>query len=98
MSDDDALRLCREIEASLDISMEIGSVVQEEFAEWLSAAKAGIKPYYWDRYRRLLDVKDFPSRVITRLDEVTDRILGLLEDPKKRGPWDRRGMVVGHVP
>lgn len=24
-------------------------------------------------------------------------MLGLLEDPKREGPWDRRGLVVGHV-
>lgn len=97
VSDEEAEKLCREVEASLDISMAIGSVVQEEFAEWLDAEKASIDPYYWERYRRLLEQKNFPSRVILRLDEVTDRILGLLENPKKPGSWDRRGMTVGHV-
>jgi hypothetical protein len=31
------------------------------------------------------------------MDEMTDRTLGLLEDPQRSGPWDRRGLVVGHV-
>src|SRR5690606_15645983 len=30
-------------------------------------------------------------------DDSTDRILGLLEDPERTDPWDRRGLVVGHV-
>lgn len=97
VSDAEANHLCREIEASHDIYMEIGSVIQEEFTEWLDASKPMIEPYYWDRYKRLLQQKRFPSRVISRLDDVTDRILGLLENPAKEGGWDRRGMVVGHV-
>jgi hypothetical protein len=97
VTDEEAERLCKDIEASLDITMAIGSVVQEKFAEWLGSRKAEISPYYWERYRQYLEQKNFPQRVITRLDGVTDRILGLLENPKKPGPWDRRGMVVGHV-
>ena len=97
VSDAEADRICKEIEARLDISMNIGSVIKEEFEEWLTAEKANIDPYYWERYRKLLVQKNFPHRVIARLDEVTDRIVGLLENPQKSGPWDRRGMVVGHV-
>jgi hypothetical protein len=35
--------------------------------------------------------------VVNRLDDVTDQILGRLENPKRTGTWDRRGMVVGYV-
>jgi len=97
VSDDEAEALAKDIEARLDITMNIGSVVQEEFTPWLNDAKIEIDPYYWDRYQRLLEQKNFPPAVIAKLDQVTDRILGLLENPGKPGPWDRRGMVVGHV-
>ena len=33
----------------------------------------------------------------SRMDEDTDKILERLEDPRRPGPWDRRGMVVGDV-
>lgn len=96
--DEDVERLAREIESQLDIQMTLGSVVQDEgFVEWYPSAKAGIEPYYWDRYRQLMEEKNFPSKVLATLDLVTDRITGLLQDPKLGGPWDRRGMVVGHV-
>lgn len=96
--DEDVERLAREIESQLDIQMTLGSVVQEGgFVEWYPAAKASIEPYYWDRYRQLMEEKNFPPKVIATLDEVTDRICGLLQDPKLEGSWDRRGMVVGHV-
>ena len=35
--------------------------------------------------------------VVDGLDESTSDILGLLEDPLRADPWDRRGLVVGHV-
>lgn len=99
VSDEEADKLAKEIETSRSIKMELGSVIKgkRKFTEWLDSEKANIDPYYWDRYKQLLNQKDFPWQVITRLDEVTDRILGLLENPKKEGTWDRRGMVVGHV-
>lgn len=96
--DEDVERLAREIESQLDIQMTLGSVVQEGgFVEWYRAAKASIEPYYWDRYRQLMEEKNFPPKVIATLDEVTDRICGLLQNPQLEGSWDRRGMVVGHV-
>lgn len=97
VSDEEADNLAREIETNLSIEMEIGSIIKEEFTEWLDSEKVNIDPYYWDRYKKLLEQQDFPPKVITSLDKDTDRILGLLEIPKKEGAWDRRGMVVGYV-
>ncbi|MBD3574035.1 endonuclease [Brevundimonas diminuta] len=98
VSDDQAEQLAREIESQFDIHMTIGGVVQDEgFTEWYPAAKARIEPYYWDRYRMLMEERNFAPQVLATMDGVTDRIAGLLEDPAKPGEWDRRGMVVGHV-
>lgn len=98
VSDDEAKQLALQFEETHGVSMKIGSVLVEEgYEPWLGASKASIEPYYWDRYRRLLTEKGFSGDVLATLDEVTDRILGLLENPRKDGPWDRRGMVVGHV-
>ena len=57
---------------------------------------------FWDNYRRLLETgsrntKPLPAGPLRRLDEATDEILGLLEDPSRPGQWDRRGLVMGHV-
>lgn len=51
---------------------------------------------YWQRYREMLDRK-MASAVVDALDRSTDAVLKLLEDPERQGPWDRRGLVVGHV-
>ncbi|WP_151814683.1 Z1 domain-containing protein [Acinetobacter junii] len=51
---------------------------------------------YWQRYKEWQD-KKLPWIALKALDDSTDTILGLLEDPERTDPWDRRGLVVGHV-
>ena len=51
---------------------------------------------YWQRYREWLERK-LSFKAVDALDRSTDAVLGLLEDPLREGPWDRRGLVVGHV-
>ena len=99
VSDEDAESLAKRLEARHDVVMRIGSVLTErDFKPWLEAAAADIDFYYWNRYRRLLAEGMHLSRnVITTIHSETDRVLGLLQDPRRQGPWARRGMVVGHV-
>lgn len=66
--------------------------------DWLPQRRRGIDWRFWNRYRRYLeDSKRMAPQTVRRLDEITNRILGLIEDPNRDGPWDRRGMVVGQV-
>lgn len=51
---------------------------------------------YWQRYQTFLE-RALAVTVVDELNQSTDDILGLLEDPKREGVWDRRGLVVGHV-
>lgn len=98
VTDDQAENLARRFETIHDVKMDIGNVLKErDFEPWLGDARVGIDFYYWGRYRKLLAQKKFSGQVLATLDDVTDRTLGLLENPKQEGKWDRRGMVVGHV-
>lgn len=98
VDDEQAETLARELETRLDVGMDIGSKLTErDFQPWLPRRRAGIDPYYWSRYKRLLNQQGFPKGVLESLDTVTDNIVGLLEDPERPGEWNRRGMVVGHV-
>lgn len=98
VDDEAAEQLARRFEERISITQHVGSVLTEsEYRPWLDAERSRIDPYYWDRYRRFLTQQGFASGVVSALDEVTDRVLGLLQDPSSQGPWDRRGMVVGHV-
>jgi hypothetical protein len=98
VSAEDAEQLARRLEARHDVTMTLGAVlIERDYKPWLESAKAGIEFYYWDRYRRLLEEKHLPSQVLTALNVDTDRTLGLIQNPQLAGPWNRRGMVVGHV-
>ncbi|SEN68733.1 Z1 domain-containing protein [Pseudomonas sp. NFACC39-1] len=63
--------------------------------DWLTATRKR-DWHYWRRYRDFLESK-LSDTVVEGLDEATDDILGLLEDPQRGDDWDRRGLVVGHV-
>ena len=98
VTDEQAERVARQFESMHGVKMDIGSVLQQnDFEPWLEDARGKMDLYFWDRYRKLLAERNFSGHVLATLDSVTDRILGLLENPKKEGIWDRRGMVVGHV-
>ena len=94
----DAERLALTFEERHGVTMTLGAVLTDvDYEPWLDAARSQIDPYYWKRYQQLLVQQGFSGQVLATLDSVTDRILGLLQNPQKSGTWDRRGMVVGHV-
>ena len=98
VSDEEAEHVARFFEEQLGVSMALGSVlIERDFVPWLPEARSTIDPFFWTRYRQLLVDKGFAGQVLASLDEVTERILGLLGNPRAEGSFDRRGMVVGHV-
>ena len=98
VTDEEAQRLIHEFEAVHGVTMRDGATLQEAgFEPWLENARSDWEPYYWRRYRQLLASHGFSGHVLATMDSVTDRILGLLQNPAKVGKWDRRGMVMGHV-
>ena len=100
ITDEQAEQLARQLEERVGISMGIGAVVGEhDFKPWLRDALADglIEPYYWNRYKKLLQQKRLPNDVVTSTDAVTDRILDRMGNPGDLTPWERKGMVVGHV-
>lgn len=100
VTDEEAEQLARELEERIGISMGFGAVVADhEFRPWLNDARADglVDPYFWNRYKRLLQSKRLPGDVITATDAVTDRILDRMGNPNDHTPWARKGMVVGHV-
>lgn len=74
-------------------------IFAEEYHPWLANAKSEIDFYYWRRYRDFLTTKKNPMHITTVNDIglITDDIIDHLEDPRKEGQWQRRGMVVGQV-
>ena len=92
--------LVRHVESLVIIRQDSASSLVDNrgHVDWLRDRRAEPVWNFWDRYRQYLeDVQFHPRQVVLRLDEVTDSILGKLEDPKRDGTWDRRGLVVGQV-
>ncbi|MBE1237991.1 Z1 domain-containing protein [Phaeovibrio sulfidiphilus] len=68
---------------------------EKDHIPWLDAErKKGWT--YWNRYSQYMETH-IPWTALDALDAGTDEILSQLEDPKRKGHWDRRGLVVGHV-
>ena len=88
----------RELETRFNIWVGDPGIIfdEDDHVAWLDAERSRAWSY-WPRYRRLLERSSFPPPAIESIDLVTTRVLQQLEDPEREGPWDRRGMVVGHV-
>jgi hypothetical protein len=80
---------------SLWIGQDATLVDDEGHVPWLVSSRKR-EWRYWQRYQGLLERK-LSITTVDALDQSTDKILGLLEDPLRDGSWDRRGLVVGHV-
>jgi len=93
-------RLIRHVENLCNIALGREMVLEDRrnHQPWLPNSKASINWRFWNRYRDyLLEDMNWSTTVVNRLDEFTDRILGLVENPRREGAWDCRGMVVGQV-
>ena len=95
---DEIALIVRKLQERFDIRMSLGTMFSsEDYIPWLDDARGDIEWYYWDRYKRHLNSARFPPQVVRSMNDITDQVLDHLENPKKDGSWDRRGMVVGHV-
>eukprot|EP01136_Pigoraptor_vietnamica_P026464 Opistho-1_new@81569 len=72
------------------------TILSDDVEPWLNEERANINPELWNRYKLYMSEND-PSFPVNDLDDFTDKILDKCVNPKKKGSWDRRGMVVGHV-
>jgi len=97
IDDNEFSDLLRRIHARLQIDMDTGTAIVEDFQPWLPARKPEIDPYYWERFSAYLKRGGWPPRVVSKLDAVTDEILNLLGNPERSGSWQRRGLVMGDV-
>ena len=94
----DALRRDLEVRSNIWIGSASSLDDKEGHVPWLDRRRSEIQWHYWHRYERLLEeVKHFAPATVGRLGQLSEEVLGRLEDPDRRGPWDRRGLVVGQV-
>ena len=93
--------LVRELEANLNVVVGSASTLTDDSTDhipWLPDRRASIDWSFTRRYQRFLkERKAWALPTLQRSDDLTDRILDLIEDAARPGAWDRRGMVVGEV-
>ena len=100
MNDAEQQKVVKQLQASLIVNMDLGLAVVKEstYHPWLSARKAHINPYYWERYKKylLLD-QGWNENVVDMLGDVSDSILDLCGDPEDEGLWKRKGLILGDI-
>ncbi|QDM15776.1 hypothetical protein FNL55_07195 [Tardiphaga sp. vice352] len=69
---------------------------KERPAPWYLGARRQPGPFM-QRYLYKLEEDGWPVESIQQLQESTARILEVMDDPKRPGSWDWRGLVVGDV-
>lgn len=92
--------LIAEFESIFSHFVAVGRVLEDSrgHVPWLQDKRAEIDWKFWERYRwYLTQHAGLPLPVVNSLDTATDEVLGRLEWPRREGPWDRRGLVVGSV-
>jgi hypothetical protein len=101
LSDDDFIRMTKELETHFDVKMEEGILIQgnsqqnRDTSWWSSKAKLESERYYWNRYKEYIK-ESLPSKVVNTIDEDTDVVMDNIENPSIE-KFSRFGMVVGHV-
>ena len=97
----DVEALVRELEANLNVLVGSAATLTDEQSDhvpWLPERRGSIDWNFSRRYRRFLqERRGWALPTLQSSDDLTDRILGLMEDPDRPEAWDRRGMVVGEV-
>ena len=98
VSDKESDLVVKKLQAALDVAMDVGVVIAKEYEPWLKARKDQIDFYYWDRYVLYLE-EDLhrPSSIVSKIDEVSDKIVDLAGDPKAKSGLQRRGLIIGDV-
>lgn len=89
-------RLLAQFETSIGTPLIICS--HDQHVDWYDKARATQEWPFWNRYMNYMaKVVRIPAASVSGIDEATDDIMRNLEDPLRKGAWDRRGLVVGHV-
>lgn len=85
--------------------LDSASILEDhgDHVEWFNPSTNGglirhIDWHFWHHFSDYLTAgKGWPKGVIESVDRESSVLLSRLEDPQRRGDWDRRGMVMGSV-
>lgn len=64
---------------------------------WLDSSKKDITWTHWKAYENMLKKQARSEETIKANEDVIDAVLDYSGDPRKLGPWARKGLVMGNV-
>lgn len=64
---------------------------------WLDSSKKDITWTHWKAYENMLKKQARSEETIKANEDVIDAVLDYSGDPRKPGPWARKGLVMGNV-
>lgn len=100
VSDEAFQRILKELRESREVKLDVGIYITDEenhHQSWLPARRANIEFFFWNRYKRYLEMEKHWSPEVTRtLGEVSDEILDLCGDPQSAS-FRIKGLVLGDI-
>lgn len=99
MNDDQIDRIIADLESKLVVKVGKATTLADEqgHLSWYFGDRKCDRRFYKRYEHFLLHNEGWASAAVDAIDTSTDLIMEQLEDPYRDGPWDRRGLVVGHV-
>jgi len=100
VSDDDRRAAIADIEAREQVTIGRPTKLKDDSGHiaWYFGRRRTEERMFYDRYASFLhQMEGWGNALLASLDESTDAVMELLEAPERPGPWDRRGLVLGHV-
>lgn len=97
---EDLCDIVTEVMVSVNTRMGAGvslvDVTAKHDNEWVYK-RDNIDWTYTYAYEDFMLKQGWAPQMVQSLSDVTERILGHLQDPSDEGTWNRRGLVIGHV-
>lgn len=98
-SDENWTNVKFKIETNINVEIEEKAILltNPDVERWLDHKRSEISWSYWEAYVELLKDKGRSTEEIEESEKTIDEILDCSGDPKVKGSWDRRGLVMGNV-
>ncbi|MGA7178152.1 MAG: Z1 domain-containing protein [Thiobacillaceae bacterium] len=100
VTDEERRATIAEIEAREQITIGRPTKLKDDtdHVAWYFGQRRTAGRAFYARYVAFLHQNEgWGSGMLAGLDESTDAVMESIEDPRRPGSWDRRGLVLGHV-
>lgn len=99
LDDTQRAAIIRELETRLVVKVGRATTLIDErgHVAWYFGDRKANRRFFKRYADFLMQDQGWAPATIDAIDEATDLVMEQIEDPRRDGPWDRRGLVVGHV-